>query len=381
MFLVIIPVIVPYFLDLGLSMREVFELQAIFGFVVAIFEVPSGYICDLWGRKKTLLLGAFVSGLGFTSLIFAKDYFSLAMYEIIIAISLSLVSGADISILYDSLSESNSEGLSTSQAMANIQFSKVLAESVASILGGLLVALSFDNVVLAQAIAGWAPFLVALSIKEPVRNTLEVKSHLDNFKKVFRFIFFEEKILRLVFINYVVWGLSTFFAVWIFQKYWLEEGISLLMFGFIWAGYNITVGIVGKQVPRLEKKAGAVLLLIAIPLLSIGGYFSLAFFSGWVGIGLGLLFQVGRGINSVLIQDALNWRTPSEFRATVNSLGSLFFRAGFFLLGPIVGISIDENGLSFTMIVLGSTFIILFILTMIPLVLEVKKLGLGIRDV
>jgi hypothetical protein len=52
MFLVIIPVIVPYFLSLGLDMKQVFQLQAIFGLTVALLEVPSGYLCDLGAEKR-----------------------------------------------------------------------------------------------------------------------------------------------------------------------------------------------------------------------------------------------------------------------------------------------------------------------------------------
>ncbi len=42
MFLVIIPVIVPWFTSLGLSMKQIFEVQAIFGLSVALFEIPTG---------------------------------------------------------------------------------------------------------------------------------------------------------------------------------------------------------------------------------------------------------------------------------------------------------------------------------------------------
>ena len=55
--LVIIPVIVPFFESKGLSLAEVYYLQAIFAFVVVVFEVPSGYFADVFGRKNALVVG------------------------------------------------------------------------------------------------------------------------------------------------------------------------------------------------------------------------------------------------------------------------------------------------------------------------------------
>ena len=55
MFLVAIPIVVPYWKSHGLSMEEIFWLQAIFSIIVVALEIPSGYISDLLSRKKTLI--------------------------------------------------------------------------------------------------------------------------------------------------------------------------------------------------------------------------------------------------------------------------------------------------------------------------------------
>ena len=56
-FLVIMPVIVPFFESRGLSMQQIFLLQAVFAVVVLVMEIPSGYAADLLGRRVTLLVG------------------------------------------------------------------------------------------------------------------------------------------------------------------------------------------------------------------------------------------------------------------------------------------------------------------------------------
>ena len=63
MFLVCIPVLVPFWKNLGLTISEIFLLQGIFGAVLIIFDLPAGYVADLFGRKKTMLLGSVISAL------------------------------------------------------------------------------------------------------------------------------------------------------------------------------------------------------------------------------------------------------------------------------------------------------------------------------
>ena len=45
------PILIPFLNAKGMSMEQVFQLQAAFALAVLVFEVPSGYIADLWGRN------------------------------------------------------------------------------------------------------------------------------------------------------------------------------------------------------------------------------------------------------------------------------------------------------------------------------------------
>lgn len=365
------PVLIPYFLSLGLSMHEIFQIQAIYGLVAVLFEIPTGYLCDFWGRKKSLLLGALFAGAGFTSLIWADNFWKLAFYEAVLGISASLISGADISLLYDSTQgQSRKEA---SRALAGLQFSLLLGESIASLLGGYLVTFSFQHVVYANAVVSWIPLLVAFFVNEPPYERMNRKTHVKNFQEVFRHVFLNpDKILIFSFVNLILWSLSGFIAVWVFQKYWVENGISLGSFGILWASYNITAAVVGAYVHNLEHRFGPVPLLILIGAAPVFGYLGMGLSGGVIGVSFGFLFYVGRGLNSVLLRDALNWRTPSAYRATVNSLQSFFFRVGFAIVGPGVGYLADQYGIKITLVGLGVCFAILMFVTLLPMVILVR---------
>ena len=100
-FLVIMPVAVPFFASFGLSMKDIFALQALYGFVVVVTEVPSGYVADVLGRKNTLVVGAVLAAIGHSCLLFAEGFWTLALFELFLGLAHSLISGADLALLYD----------------------------------------------------------------------------------------------------------------------------------------------------------------------------------------------------------------------------------------------------------------------------------------
>src|SRR5580698_6786473 len=100
MFLVIIPVIVPYFQARGLNLQQVFTLQGIFGGALILCDAPAGYIADLVGRKKTMLIGSVVCAIGWQLLCFGKTFNDFVIYEMVLGVGLSLQSGCDVAILY-----------------------------------------------------------------------------------------------------------------------------------------------------------------------------------------------------------------------------------------------------------------------------------------
>ena len=64
-FMIVMPIVVLFFQENGLSLQEVMILQGIYSFMVAAMEIPSGYLADVFGRKNTLILGAIFCFFGF----------------------------------------------------------------------------------------------------------------------------------------------------------------------------------------------------------------------------------------------------------------------------------------------------------------------------
>jgi len=189
-----------------------------------------------------------------------------------------------------------------------------------------------------------------------------------------RHILFGEQITRRIFINALIWGLSSFCVVWLLQPYWEEHNVPIAYFGLLWSGLMFVAAGASSITHTIERKAGAVTVLVSLSLSAVVAYFAMAYSNGWLGVVAGSLFYINRGLASVMFTDAFNWKIPSAFRATANSMRSLAFRLSYVFIGPVTGLLIDAKGLSTTLAIMGGITTLLFFIVMIPLCRQIHEL-------
>ena len=373
-FLVIMPIAVPFFQSKGLSMQEVFTLQAFFGLVVLIAEVPSGYVADLFGRKRTLVIGAFVAGIGHSLLLVADGFWGLAMFELALGIAHSLISGADIALLYDTELALGRGEQTQRQIVGRLYGFRTVSESIAAVLCSVLLLHSMDLVVIFQAAAGWIPLALALMLVEPPGQRLAGDDHLGNMLEICRALLTRSRLLRLIFLALCIWSLTTFYAVWLIQKIWESQGVELVHFGYLWAGLTVIAALAGRYAHKAEDKLGTTGLLLFIGLSPVIGYLGLEYFGVIGGYVASSAFFISRGFGLVVLRDALNKRVPSEYRATANSLTSFGFRGAFMITGPLVGWYLDLWGMQATLYLLAFATLVIFVVLVLPLLLAARGL-------
>ena len=374
-FMIVIPVWVPYLATQGIGMRQFMELQAVFALVILCGEVPSGLLSDLWGRKKTLLLGSTLKAVSFSLLPLWSSYEGFLFYHLTMGIALSMISGGDVALLYDAHLAAGGERSRGTAVLGNMQLAGQTGTAVSALLGGAIVTLSYGHLLWANAILSWIPMLLVLGVTEPPRALARGKKRFEGLKEVLSTTLVRDGATRLVFLNLVALGAAGLVMVWTNQKYWQDSGVPLAWFGVLYAGYNLIDGFAGRSAALLRARYGRRPLLAAVGVLPIIAYFAMASFLGWGGILFGTLFKVSRGLGQVLFMDALNEKISSAFRATVISMAQLGVRASFCLLGPLVGYGIDAWGLPSVLSALGIVFSIAFVFLLLPLVLREDRVS------
>ena len=375
MFIVIMPIIVPFFESLGLNMHQVFQLQAVFAFSVLVLEVPSGYFSDLMGRKKTLILASVFHGLGFLILPLSQNFTHLIIAEVILAAGISLFSGTDVALMYDSIEAMSKEDKEKSgekyiegmNQVADYLFYKQMGESLASVVCAGLLLIHPKMPIWVQVVSCWLPLFVAFTVVEPERNLMDKSKHGQNFAHIFSNLFKAGPLLRYILFSSMFYGVATLVAVWTFQKIWSEAGITLAWFGALWALSNLTVGLTGKFAPWVKEKLGMSRSLIIMGVLPIFAYLGVAHISiPILLVAACFLFQVARGLNQVLIRDALNRRVSGEMRATANSITSLGVRTLFIALGPAMGFLMDKQGIPTAFSLYAAFYVIVLVFILLP---------------
>lgn len=372
MFLVTIPIIVPYWKQFGLNIKDVYQLQAIFGLMMILLDVPAGYVSDMFGRKKCLIIVGMFNALTFFILANGSEFWHFVLFEISAAIAVALFSGCDIALLYDSLDALEIEDprmkvIKSKSFLGNRIFYSQVGESIAAFLGGALAVYSLHLPALVNAYTAWIPLLIALTITEPPRQVFESKKHLENFKIIFNNLFRHSRLLTMLVIFNVIYGFSTFAAVWAYQSYWADIKVPIAWYGALWAFFNLSVAVIARISHRVEARLSSVFVVLMIATSPIIAYLGLGFSYSYAGLFFLVFFAVARALNGVVLQDGINSRVPATMRATTNSICSLGMRAIFFFFGPWFGHLLDTKGVHFSFKMMGFLYVGIFFIVALPL--------------
>lgn len=369
-FMIVIPLLVPYLGTREISMGQFMELQAVFALVIMCGEVPAGLLSDRWGRQKTLLLGSLLKAVSFSLLPVWSTYDGFLFYHLTMGVALSLISGGDVALLYDSHVAAGGEKSQGRAVLGNGKLAAQTGVAVSALLAGAIMILPYEHLLWINALLSWVPVLLVLRLTEPPAALDREQKRPEALRDLFSALLVRDATTRLVFLNIVASGVLGLVMVWTNQKYWQDSEVPLVYFGVLSAGYSFTVGIAGRFAALGVGRYGRRPVLAIAGALPIIALFGMASFSGWGGILIGLLVPIGRGLADVLLLDALNQKVPSGFRATTISMANLGVRATFLLLGPLVGYGIDGWGMSVALLACGIALSITFVVLVLPLVLR-----------
>lgn len=364
-FNLVMPVVVLFYQSNGMGMQEIFWLKSIYSIGIVIMEIPSGYLADVWGRKKSLLTGALLGAVGFGMYIFSYGFWAFALAELILGVGYSFVSGSDSAMLYDSLKEAGQEKKYIKQE-GWITSAGNFAEAIAGVCGGLLAAISFRMPFYFQFGVAALAIPAALLLREPKMHGRELarnfKGILQAVKETFSHIELRSALLVSSFS-----GTASLTFAWFVQPYFQEAGLPVSMFGIMWTVLNLTVGFSALFSYKIEHRLGQRKSLLFIILgLSVGFFLSAIEISLW-GIGLLVLFYLLRGMAHPILKDYIHQYTGSDVRATVLSLRDFVIRINFAIVGPVLGYITDHFSIGSALFVAGLSYLLMAIWAAWPL--------------
>jgi MFS family permease len=373
-FMLYMPIVVPFYQSNGLTMKDIMVLQAVYSIAIVILEIPSGYLADVMGRRKTLILGAVFGTIGFATYSFSYCLLGFLIAEIILGIGQSCISGADSAMLYDSLLERGEEK-KYSRFEGRVISLGNMAEAAAGIIGGLLAGISLRTPYIAQTVIAFIALPAAISLVEPTRKIPLMKAGLKEIIHIARFALFEDRTLRRNILFSAIIGCATLTMAWFAQPFFEFTGIKIGWYGLLWTTLNLTVAIASYTAHRLESKLGQRWSILIIALMIPLGYLALGRFHLSSGLIILYLFYLVRGYATPVLKDYINRATESHIRATVLSVRNFIIRLLFAFTGPLLGWVKDLYSLPQALSLAGIIFLVLSILTAILFLATGKELN------
>ena len=372
------PIVVPFYESNGLSMKDIMILQAVYSIAIVVLEIPSGYLADVIGRRKTLILGAIFGTFGFATYSFSYGFLGFLIAEIILGIGQSCISGADSAMLYDSLLERGEEKKYT-RFEGRITSIGNIAEAVAGILGGVLAGITLRAPYIAQSFVAFIALPAAITLVEPARKVPLIKAGFMEIVRIARFALFQDRPLRRNILFSAITGTATLTMAWFAQPFFKYTNIDIMWFGLLWTSLNLTVAITSYTAHYFERKLGQTRSILMISLLIPMGYLALSRFHLSSGLIILYLFYLVRGYATPVLKDYINRITASNIRATVLSVRNFIVRLLFAITGPLLGWIKDIYSLPQALTLAGIIFLVLSIFTAILFLSSGKEMS-GVRD-
>ena len=367
-----IPTIVLFWQKHGMSLTDVMLLQALFALAVVIFEVPSGYLADIAGRRTTLILAGISNSLAIIVYSQSQHFYHFLSAELCFAFGFAMISGADAALVYDSLLAVGAEER-YQEVYGKLYFYNLFAIGGSSIVGGLIGSFNYRWTFYASLPCFLAAIVVALSMQEPPRKKLVAQEgYLRELWRILQYCFVTSPRLRwLIIYSGIVIGLNNA-TLWFYQPYFKLCDLPIAYFGVAFASYQVFAALTSKYAYKLEKRLGSHYSLIALVVTISIGYF----FMGYVVFLLSFLFaffhQFARGFSRIVITDYVNQLTESDIRATVLSAQNLIMRLMYAMLIPLAGKIADLTSIVRALQILG--FTTLLVGGILLLILRRKKL-------
>lgn len=361
-------VLIPFYQDWGgISFGGILLINAWFMLWNFLLEVPTGTVADIFGRRASVALSFVVAAVGVVIYVSRPAFEVFLVAEVFLAAAMTLLSGADEALVYDSLKEIHGEDEAALEERAKTAIPRLESYKLAGILvGALSGSLIAKQYGLTMPMKAWlAPiglgFLVALTLHEPPRFAEE--GERGPYRKVLldgvRY-FVDHAVLRLLALDMVVVASLSFMIIWMYQPFLAAAGVDLAWYGTMHAAMVVGQILVLANVVRLERLLGSQKrLLLAAAVLAGTSFIVLGSTRFLPVVVLAIFTAASFGLSrAVLFGAHFNRYIPSAKRATVLSAISMFRTIGIAVINPVVGFAADYS-LPRTAIGLGVVLIVL----------------------
>ena len=331
----------------GFSLVEIGFAESVFHVASLLFEVPSGVISDVFGRKKSMVLSQCMMLVSSLLMLVSDSMAGVLPAMVFSAFGYNFASGTRESLAYETLKaegrEAEYDGYASTDMMLYTFFS-----SLATLCAGAALALGYRRAYLVDIGLGTVCLMSALRLwdvgyaaagEEGGKNGPEEtvwKKIFQCFRESVRFLLHSRKAMELILLNAAVGAAATLLRFFL-QARLTEKGLPDAMLG----PALFFMGLGGAAGARLilHCKSWSYGRVFAVSAIAVAGCVAAAIlpvpavmvFGGFLSALFDNFLQVRSDVR-------LNEMVPAGQRATLISVSSLCFSGVMIVLSPLFGL-------------------------------------------
>jgi MFS family permease len=372
-----LPILYIYLIEFKqLSIIQTTFLLSIQEFALVFLEIPTGILADKISRRVSVAIGYVLSGLPFALLPFVGNYYLIITIFLFKAIGKGFISGADTSLLYDTLIDLN----------ATSEYKKIIALSKSLFTGVMAICIIIGSLVYksnpALPLILPVPLLIigaiaVLMIKEPKVTLLSrFKQHKNYFKHILeslKYVFAGVPMILAI----IIFTSSDALGVnlkWLYTPIFTQLNMNIVFIGGITAIlYGLKAIINFISIKFIHKNP---LVNVAISSLFTAIFFIImsSFFKQTIAIVTMMGIILTSEVMDSSIEEYIHGKLDSKIRATAMSIVNMCGSIGATIMLNGFGLINISFGIQKSILFISTFFILSFILTVVLNRLNINKI-------
>lgn len=351
-----------YFRELGFSLAQIGFLASAYGLATIIFEIPTGAIADIWGRKISTILGWFLAGIAMIAVMFTGNFYLIMVLFFVRGAVGTLRSGAEDAWVVDLLKHKKRKELIHDFYSKRQSFYSA-GVVVAGIIGAFLVKIFGLRIIWpVTGIIMIATAIVFLFGQEHFLRNKKMQGIAQRAKAIFSHSMksinysMKHNVISLLIFSGMICIIVTNFA---YDITWFPFLQNLGLKDY-WFGYLISAScVLGIFIPYFTKalsiKAGGYKRYLIL-ILSLQVFLLLSvLFAKWMlmAVVIYLLFMITFDFFGPVRVAYYQHFLPSKMRATIDSFRGMLYSLVGIIAAPLGGFIADKIGPQITIAIGG----------------------------
>ncbi len=363
-----------YFASMGISPLQMGILLAVWPLTSLLFEIPTGAIADIYGRKISVLIGYFLEGLVMISLIFWKTYPLMLVSFAVLGIAATFSSGSKDAWIVDLINKNNKKLVHN--FFNKMQFFINFGLVFSGFLGAFLVKNYGVSIIWVITATSYLFSIILLAIfareyykRKNIKISQSLKNLKEQSKEAIRYSHRHHVLYYIIFAALVFSFAFNIQGSIAWTPLLKNFGMPDYAFGYMWSGMALIVALAPLFALKLLKKGEEKRFIIFGTILSIIAYMAVLFTfnitTALVVMYIGLFFSFSKGpAGEVYFHRFI----PSKLRATVGSIRNMIMSIGVIAALPLAGFLIEKIGPRYTIFISA-----LLIIPVVILYLKIKE--------